>query len=112
MKRVIKTRTQDVYGGELGVSAYIIQKVETVHRPSRRVTKMLKRKHLLSSAGRGLMTIVKGAYVMSILWAMLTAATLLESRVAVDIGRLIACTVWVAVPVAVYVVNRMRGETK
>ena len=105
MKRLIRVNAKDVESGM--IRAYIVQKQEVTRRPTRRVRKMLSRRKRIRDIGYALATVVKGAYVASVILAMTTAMSLLEAGNIVDIGRLVACLIWVAVPVSCVVVRNL-----
>lgn len=106
MKKLIRVNAQDVESGVL--RAYIVTKEEVVRKPSRRVRKMLSRKKRLASLARAVFTGIKGAYICSVVLAMTTAANLLDAHSTLDIGRLVACLIWVAVPVSIYITHTFK----
>jgi len=83
--------------------AYIVQPRKTTHTPSRRVRRMLSRKRTLATIAAGLKTAVKGVYAASVLFALIGTASLIEagSIGALNLGRIVAGMIWVAVPVAI-----------
>lgn len=96
-----KLHAKDVNAGYF--RAYLVQPCTVTRKPSRRVRRMLSRKRTLATIGAGLKTAVKGVYAASVLFALIGTASLLEagSIGALNLGRIVAGMIWVAVPVAI-----------
>ena len=100
MSRTI-THTKDVRSGY--IRAYIVQPKKENHKPSRRVQRMLSSRRSLVTVGRGFLTLIKGVYAASILYALAAAASLVEAgnMDTTSTIKAVIFAVWVAVPVAV-----------
>ena len=96
-----KLHAKDVNAGYF--RAYLVQPRTVTRKPSRRVRRMLSRRRTLATIGAGLKTAVKGVYAASVLFALIGTASLLEagSIGALNLGRIVAGMIWVAVPVAI-----------
>lgn len=96
-----KLHAKDVNAGYF--RAYLVQPRTVTRKPSRRVRRMLSRKRTLATIAVGLKTAVKGVYAASVLFALIGTASLLEagSVGALNLGRIVAGMIWVAVPVAI-----------
>lgn len=96
-----KLHAKDVNAGYF--RAYLVQPRTVTRKPSRRVRRMLSRKRTLATIGAGLKTAVKGVYAASVLFALIGTASLIEagSIGALNLGRIVAGMIWVAVPVAI-----------
>lgn len=103
MRETLVTATKDIDGA---VRAFIVQpRVKIRRRTSKRVQRILRRDRGI----RGIaVAVVRGLYIMSIVWAMLTAASLLEFGTAADAGRLVAAVIWIAVPVAAWCARKAK----
>lgn len=103
MRETLVTATKDVDGA---VRAFIVQpRVKIRRRASKRVQRILRRDRGI----RGIaVAVLRGLYIMSIVWAMLTAASLLEFGTAADAGRLVAAVIWIAVPVAAWCAKKAK----
>ncbi len=110
-KIYIKTATADIDSGP--VRAYIVQKHEVTRKPSKRVQKLLARHRTLETVREAVSTGIKGVYAGSVVFAMLIGAKLLEAGPlsSLNLVRAIACIIWAAVPVAVYVISGMKKES-
>lgn len=109
-KIYIKTATADIDSGP--VRAYIVQKHEVIRKPSKRIQKLLARHRAAETVKEAAITGIKGVYAGSIIFAMLAGARLLETGPlnSLNLVRAIACVIWAAVPVAVYVISGMKKE--
>ena len=103
MRETLVTATKDVDGA---VRAFIVQpRVKIRRRTSKRVQRILRHDRGI----RGIaVAVLRGLYIMSIVWAMLTAASLLEFGTPDDIGRLVAAVIWIAVPVAAWCAKKAK----
>lgn len=105
-----KLHAKDVNAGYF--RAYLVQPRTVTRKPSRRVRRMLSRKRTLATIGAGLKTAVKGVYAASVLFALIGTASLLEagSIGALNLGRIVAGMIWVAVPVALKIGGVLRDH--
>ena len=103
MRETLVTATADIDGA---VRAFIVQpRVKIRRRTSKRVQRILRRDRSI----RGIaVAVLRGLYSMSIIWAMLTAASLMECGTPADCARLVAAIVWVAIPVAVWCMRKAK----
>ena len=102
-KGIEYTKTKDMESGL--IRAYVIQKEIRKHPVSTKTRKAVRRRLFRTKMARALYTALKASYTVTVILAVLYAVSIinLPTVSGLNLARLVACLVWVAVPAAVMI---------